>query len=240
MLGGILDLAHIELEEIMIHRKNMHILSLDQPIENLVDEALSSPHSRLPLWEDDPDNIVGVLHVKNLLKLVAKRDVATITREELLEIANPPWFVPTSTLLKDQLIAFRQKRMHFCLVVDEYGVLQGVVTLEDILEEIVGQIDDEHDPAARRIIHDGDHAFVVHGNVSIRDFNRHTDWNLPGEDAATIAGLLIHQVEIIPNIGDMFHFFDCHWKVLAKKGNQITRIRMERTIQPDADADKNA
>lgn len=226
MLSGILDLQEVPLEDIMIHRTQVELLSLDQPIESLVDHAIQSGHSRLPLYEGNPTNIVGVLHVKNLLR--ALRDHEALDSGALRALAHDPWFVPATTTLHEQLLAFRAQKQHFAFVVDEYGAWLGIVTLEDILEEIVGDIDDEHDHDANPdIVPQTDGSWLVTGSVTIRELNRALDWDLPDDDASTIAGLVIHEAGRIPQLGEIFMLPNAiRAKVRAKKGSQITQLRV--------------
>jgi Mg2+/Co2+ transporter CorB len=229
MLGGILDLAHTEVGEVMVHRKNMVTIDLNQPVAEIIRLAVESDHSRLPLWRDDPDDITGILHTRDLMKALHNKGAVAITHDELLALLTKPWYIPDTTNLRDQLLAFRHQRQHFALVVDEYGALLGILTLEDILEEIVGEIDDEHDqPDSGEIIGGGDGSYSVEGKVTLRDLNRYLDWNLPDDNANTIAGLLIHEARLIPEMGQQFEFHGCHFTVLAKDGNQITRLRLEK------------
>jgi len=234
MLGSILDLSDREIEEIMIHRKNVYSIDLAQEPEAIIQQAINSIHSRIPLYKDNPDNIVAVLHVKDMLKLVTSGKVG-ITREMIRRIATRPWFVPEATPMNEQLFAFRQKRQHFACVVDEYGAFQGIVTLEDIIEEIVGEIDDEHDDLQiGDIIPYGDSGWRVAGTVTIRDLNRHLDWNLPDDNATTIAGLILHEAEMIPEQGAVFAFYGVRFHIVERVGNQITQIMME-TIEDESE-----
>ena len=199
MLRSILDLGDVEVGEIMIHRKNLLISMPSMPVTSILDQVTSSPYTRLPLWKGEPDNILGVVHSKDLLRAVrAQRATSTISTSS--NLATPPWFIPDSTSLIDQLQAFRKRREHFALVVDEYGTLQGAVTLEDIIEEIVGEISDEHDVLVSGVRPQPDGSFIVNGEVTIRDLNREYDWRLPDEDASTIAGLLLHESRMIPEV----------------------------------------
>ncbi len=225
MLGGILDLRELEVAEVMVHRKSITMVDAGQPPEVTVDEVLKSPHTRVPMWRDDPENIVGVLHVKDLLRELArvswdaeKVDFETILRE--------PWFVPETTGLQAQLAAFLERREHFALVVDEYGTLMGLVTLEDIIEEIVGEITDEHDPETTGVRPQSDGAYNVDGSVPIRDLNRGLGWGLPDEEATTIAGLVIHEAQMIPESGQVFAFHGFTFEVLRRRRNQITALRI--------------
>lgn len=227
MLGSILDLNDIEVQDIMIHRMEVETLDADLSADELVKMAVSTMHSRIPLWRGQPDNILGVLHVKNLIKLMRERK-GTLTNELILATCNKPWFIPETTSLHDQLLAFRSKRQHFAFVVDEYGSWQGIVTLEDIIEEIVGKIDDEHDEVENDIQKLDDDTYIINGIVTLRDINRHLGWNLPDDHASTIAGLLIHEAQEIPSVGESheIHGFDC--TVIEKSAMQITRVKMKK------------
>lgn len=225
MLRSVLDLAEVQVGEIMVHRKDVDAIDADQPPEAIVDQVLASPYTRIPLWRQDPDNIVGVLHVKALLREVRARanDLAGM---DIMSLAAEPWFVPESTNLLDQLDAFRRRREHFALVVDEYGSLMGIVTLEDILEEIVGEISDEHDVAVTGVRAHPEGSYTVRGSVTIRDLNREFEWGLPDEDAATIAGLVLHESRRIPEVGQTFMFHGFRFEILARHRHQITSLRI--------------
>jgi Mg2+/Co2+ transporter CorB len=231
MLGSILDLSHRELREVTVHRNAVVSIDMAQDADAIIAQMITSGHSRVPLWKDEPDNIIGILHVKDLLKLIRQQKIG-ITREMIRHIAQKPWFVPETTALSEQLLAFRQKRKHFACVVDEYGAWQGIVTLEDILEEIVGEIDDEHDPLEiSDIVQCGEEAVRVAGTVSIRDLNRHQEWNMPdGGAATTIAGLVLHEARVIPEVGAIFEFFGYRFTVEERKANQITKLLVEKLM----------
>ncbi|TRO92709.1 HlyC/CorC family transporter [Glycocaulis profundi] len=233
MLGGVLDLRELTVDDVMVHRKNLVMLDIEQPIEDLLETALTSAHTRLPLYRGDAENIVGVLHVRDLARAYheAEGDPAAISIET---IKREPWFVPETTELLDQLNAFRAKREHFALVVDEYGALMGVVTLEDILEEIVGEIEDEHDVApAGGPVPDPDGTVVVDGATGIRDINRALDWSLPDEEAVTVAGLVIHEAQTIPEPGQVFRFHGVEFEILERRRNQITKLRLRQEPEPE-------
>ena len=173
MLGGVLDLVNVDVSEIMIHRKNMFLIDASQPTEKIVSDALTSPYTRIPIWKDGPENIVGILHAKDVLRALTGHN-GELNDLDISSIATEPWFVPDTTNLRAQLTAFRKRKSHFALVVDEYGALMGLVTLEDILEEIVGDISDEHDVSAAGIRLQSDGTFIIDGTTTIRDLNRHT------------------------------------------------------------------
>jgi Mg2+/Co2+ transporter CorB len=230
MLGSILDLADVEVSEIMVHRKNMEMIDLDQPPSTVVELVVASPHTRIPLWRGEPENIVGVLHVKDLLRAV-RAHAGDIDRLNVAALASTPWFVPETTTLRTQLNAFLRRHAHFAVVVDEYGAIMGLVTLEDILEEIVGEISDEFDIPVTGVRREPDGTYVVKGTVTIRDLNRQFDWRLPDEEASTIAGLVIHEAQVIPEAGQIFTFHDFKFEILRRQRNQVTTLR----ITPPAD-----
>jgi len=234
MLGGVLDLAEMDVGEVMVHRNAIATIDIDQSAAAILAEALDSGHSRLPVYRDEPENIVGVLHNKDLLQAIADAG-GHIDAVKISEIIREPWFIPETTSLKDQLAAFLKRRAHFALVVDEYGALQGLVTLEDILEEIVGEIEDEHDEAMAglRVAEDG--SVLVDGSVTIRDLNRAMNWDLPDEEAVTVAGLLIHEARRIPEAGQTFHFHHHRMSVIERKVNRITRLQIWPRDERDDD-----
>jgi Mg2+/Co2+ transporter CorB len=231
MLRSILDLTEVEVAEIMIHRKNVSMIDAEAPLDVIVGQVQASPYSRIPLWLGNPDNIVGVIHAKALLRAVRWSE-GKLEDIDVMALAAKPWFVPDSTTLLDQLQAFRRRREHFALVVDEYGTFMGIVTLEDILEEIVGDIVDEHDIPAPGVVRQPDGSYIVQGSVTIRDLNRRFDWSLPDEDAATIAGLVLHEARRIPEVGQAFMFHGMRFEILRRHRHQITSIR----ITPREDA----
>jgi len=209
-LVGALDLGDREVSEVMMHRRNIMMLNVDSPAQDLIAAVLDSAYTRIPLWRDEPENIVGVIHAKDLLRAVDKLlrkdggSLESVDKLDILKIAMEPWFVPDTTSLSDQLREFLSKKSHFALVVDEYGALQGLITLEDIIEEIVGEIEDEHDVKTDGVTRESDGAYLADGTVTIRDLNRYFDWNLPDEEATTIAGLVIHEAQAIPAQGQSF------------------------------------
>ncbi|HTH16968.1 MAG TPA: HlyC/CorC family transporter [Magnetospirillum sp.] len=225
MLRSILDLDDVVVSDVMTHRRAAIALDAGQPAAEIVDHILQSPFTRIPLWRDNSDNIIGVVHAKDVLRAVRALG-GEVDKLDVVELASAPWFIPDSTTLLEQLTAFRKRREHFALVVDEYGALMGVVTLEDILEEIVGDIADEHDVAVAGVRPQSNGSFVVDGTVTIRDLNREFDWRLPDEQAATIAGLLLHESRQIPTVGQVFRFFGFRFEVLRRHRNQITSIRI--------------
>lgn len=231
MLGGILDLKELTLEDVMVHRKGMMMINIGLKPAEIVRQVLESPHTRIPFWENEIENIIGILHSKDLLRALA----ASPDGAEGLDIRNllsQPWFVPETTSLAEQLNAFRARKAHFALVVDEYGGLMGLVTLEDILEEIVGQIDDEHDKKEKMLLPSGDGSLRIDGDMPVRDLNRETGWDLPDDEATTIAGLVIHEARAIPKPGQVFVFHGFRIRILARHRNQLTLLE----IKPDTTA----
>jgi Mg2+/Co2+ transporter CorB len=238
MLRSILDLANVAVGEVMTHRRKLAAFDIAEPQRAIIDQILASPYTRVPLWRDDPDNIVGVVHAKELLKALIAND-GRADAIDLAAIAVTPWFIPDTTSLLDQLHAFRARREHFALVVDEYGTLMGVVTLEDILEEIVGDIADEHDVASSGIRPLEDGSFILSGQVTIRDINRQLEWRLPDENAVTIAGLILHEARHIPDKGQIFLFHGFRFEILRRVRNQIAALRVtppksETPLDPEA------
>ena len=234
MFGGLLDLRDLEVSDVMVHRTKMLALNADLPSQDLIGEVVAAPYSRLPLWRGQPENIVGVLHAKDLLRALdaAGGEVKDFKVES---IALAPWFVPETTPVQDQLQAFLKRKTHFALVVDEYGVVMGLVTLEDILEEIVGDIADEHDLIVQGVRLMSDGSVIVEGSVPIRDLNRAMAWDLPDEEATTIAGLVINEARAIPESGQVFSFHNFRFEVLRKTRNRITSLKI-MPAEPGASA----
>jgi Mg2+/Co2+ transporter CorB len=243
MLGGVLDLKDLQVLDIMVHRTKMQTINVDDPPHKVIEEILKGQYTRVPMWKDGPENIVGVLHTKDLLAALSNAGWDP-SKLDAASVAVPPWFVPDTISVADQLNEFLKRKAQLALVVDEYGEVQGLITLEDILEEIVGQIADEHDThdAAVRVQADG--SVNVDGTVAIRDLNRQMEWDLPDEEATTIAGLVIHEAQTIPEPGQAFTFYDYRFEILRKSRNKITAIRIRpvagspnrarRTLESDA------
>jgi len=225
MMRSILDLDEVEVEEIMTHRRNVSMIDLGSKPDEIVDQVLASQFTRIPVYRDDQDNVVGVLHTKELLREL-RRHEGDVSKIDFGDVPSKPWFIPDTTSLLDQLQAFRSRREHFAVVVDEYGSLMGIVTLEDILEEIVGEIEDEHDTPVRGVRPQPDGSYIVDGTVTIRDLNREFDWDLPDEEAATVAGLVLHEARLIPEKGQAFVFYRFRFEILRRVRNQIASIRV--------------
>ncbi|PLS20694.1 HlyC/CorC family transporter [Neptunicoccus cionae] len=233
-LLGALDLKDREVEEIMLHRSDMEMVDASNSPQDIINQCLTSPHTRLPVWQDDPENIIGVLHAKDLLRAVNKilrgeQDAASdLDGFNVLDVAMTPYFVPETTTLDDQLREFLRRKTHFALVVDEYGALQGLITLEDIIEEIIGEISDEHDvddqptPEIDTLGH-----YLIDGAMTIRDLNRALDWSLPDDEANTVAGLVIHEAQMIPDAGQVFAFHGFRFEIIEREQNKITQLRIK-------------
>lgn len=242
MLGGVLDLRDLQVADVMVHRTKMDTVSADEPPEKIVAEILKHQNSRMPVWKDEPENIVGILHTKDLFAALGRSGWDT-SKLDIMSFATEPWFVPDTTSVKEQLNQFLKKKAQMALVVDEYGEVQGLITLEDILEEIVGQIADEHDTQETNIRPQADGTVNVDGTVAIRDLNRQMDWDLPDDEATTVAGLVIHEAQIIPEPGQVFKFHGYRFEVLRKSRNKITALRITPLPQSDREAlsgDENA
>ncbi|MBW8640588.1 HlyC/CorC family transporter [Hoeflea sp. WL0058] len=232
-LGGVLDLGELEVSDIMVHRTSMRMINADEPPEEVVQQILKSPYTRMPVWRGESDNIIGVIHAKDVLRALAGSG-ASPSEIDIVKIAQKPWFVPDTTNLKDQLNAFLRRKTHFAIVVDEYGEVEGLVTLEDILEEIVGDISDEHDLDLQGVRQEADGSVVVDGNVPIRDLNRALDWELPDEEATTVAGLVIHESKIIPEERQAFTYYGKRFIVMKRDKNRITQLRI-RPLAADSE-----
>jgi CBS domain containing-hemolysin-like protein len=224
-IQNVFRFGELQVSDVMVHRTEMVMLNADLPPEELVRDVLATEYTRIPLWRDKPENIIGVLHAKDLLRAIRAADGDT-SRIDVAAIALPPWFVPEMRPVADQLKAFRRRKTHFALVVDEYGEVEGMVTLEDILEEIVGDISDEHDVVVAGVRAQPDGSVVVDGSVPIRDLNRALNWHLPDEEATTVAGLVIHEARSIPERGQSFTFHGFRFRVLRRERNRITALRI--------------
>ncbi|TDE38426.1 HlyC/CorC family transporter [Antarcticimicrobium sediminis] len=230
---GALDLGDRTVEEIMLHRSGIEMIDAAATPQNIFAQCVNSPHTRLPVFRDEPENIIGVIHAKDLLRAIYARiggasgNVDALSGFQVTDMAKPPYFVPETTTLDDQMRQFLRQRTHFALVVDEYGSLQGLITLEDILEEIVGEITDEFDVDGEHPVRKTEEGnFLVDGAMTIRDLNRATDWSLPDEEANTVAGLVIHEAQMIPTVGQVFSFHNFRFEVMGREGNRITKLQI--------------
>ena len=232
-LLGALDLSDRTVEEIMTHRSKIAMIDADAPPDRVLSEVLASPHTRLPLYRGERENIVGIIHAKDLLRATERflrsgdGKLDSVSDLDILSVAKKPYFVPETTPLDEQMREFLKRRTHFALVVDEYGDLRGLITLEDIIEEIVGEITDEFDIDAEHPLKRGEGGdFILDGGMTIRDFNRATEYSLPDDEANTVAGLVIHEAQMIPNEGQVFSFHGFRFEILQRKDNRITRLKV--------------
>jgi magnesium and cobalt exporter, CNNM family len=230
---GALDLSDRAVEEIMLHRSDIEMIDANDDPEAILKQCLQSAHTRLPVFRDEAENIVGIVHAKDLSRAMYEQiggsggDASALKRFRITDVAVPPYFVPETTPLDDQMREFLRLRSHFGLVVDEYGSLQGLITLEDILEEIVGEIADEFDTDAEGLqVRTEDGQFLVDGAMTIRDLNRANDWSLPDDEANTVAGLVIHEAQMIPTVGQVFSFHNFRFEVMEREGNRVTRLKI--------------
>jgi len=229
---GALDLADRTVDEIMLHRSDIEMVNADDDPLRMLDQCLESNHTRLPVFKDNQENIIGVLHAKDLARTIyriisaSKHPKTALRKFDVTEVAKKPYFVPDTTTLDDQMREFLRLHTHFALVVDEYGSLQGLITLEDILEEIVGEIADEHDLPLAGVRRQPDGSYMVPGTTHIRDLNREFDWNLPDDDATTLAGLIMHEARMLPDAGQTFEFHRYRFRILRRSRNQISQIRV--------------
>ncbi len=233
MLSGILDLRELKVSDVALHRTSMTSIDADLAPQEILNAVMASQHTRLPLWRGEPENIIGVLHTKHLVQALLENK-GSITSIDIVSLAVQPWFVPDTTTLEEQLEAFRERRSHFALVVDEYGALRGLVTLEDILSEIIGELPEDVDGDGRPDVRKRpDGSYLVVGAVAVRDLNRELDWNLPDDGATTIAGLIIQEAGTIPETGQRFGFFGFKFEVLRRQRNQITALKVIPPVKPE-------
>jgi len=224
---GALDLNERMVEEVMLHRSGIQMIDANLPTREILDQALASQHTRLPLYRGEQENIVGVIHAKDLLRAMHKDGNTDVENLDVMAVAIPPYFVPETTTLNDQMRNFLKRKAHFALVVDEYGALQGLLTLEDILEEIVGEIADEFDTDdPNQVAQTDDGAYLVDGQMTLRDLNRAHDWSLPDDEANTVAGLVIHEAQMIPVVGQVFSFHGFRFEVIEKEENRISSLKI--------------
>ena len=231
MLRSILDLFEVTVADIMIHRQNVFMIDGDLPVRVIIDEVLQSAYSRLPVWKDRQENIVGVIQVRLLLKALSDSD-GDISKIDINSVMLEPWFIPDTTSLHDQLQAFRERKEHFATVVDEYGTFMGIVTLEDILEEIVGEIDDEVDENVPGVKRGKGGSYLVEGSVTIRELNREFEWQLPDEHYSTVAGLILYESESIPDVGQKFQFYGLEFEIMTRDRHRIARVRITPPKSP--------
>ena len=221
MLQGILDLDDLQVKEIMTHRKNIEVIYVNESINKNIKKILNSQFTRLPLYDKNSDKILGIINVKDVLKNINKKK-----KLDLKLIAKNAWFIPETTSVLDQLQEFKKKQRHLAFVIDEYGALMGIVTLEDIIEEIVGDIEDEHDIKIKGAKKSKDGKYTISGNVTIRDINREFGWNLPDKDASTLAGLIFHEIKTIPEPGKIFSFYGFRFEIINVRKNHIELVKV--------------
>jgi Mg2+/Co2+ transporter CorB len=224
MLRNVLELGDRTVGDVMTHRANVVLIDANDPTDSIVTQMLAAPYTRIPLYRDLPDNIVGVVHAKDLFRAVkAAGGPETV---KIADVMTTPWFIPESSILFDQLEAFRARHEHFAIVVDEYGALRGIVTLEDIIEEIVGDIEDEHDAIQRDVVRRDDGSLICQGTLPVRDLNRAYGWSLPEDVATTIAGLVLHEARRIPEVGQVYAFYGFRFEILKREGTRIAELRI--------------
>lgn len=226
MMSSMLDMDDVTIEAVMTHRGAVTMIDIEEDLEIAFKIIGESPYTRIPIYSGTPDNIIGILHAKELFRTLRRRNFKDVNAIKLSELMIQPYFAPETTLLLDQLEVFKTRREHFAVVVDEYGDFRGIITLEDIIEEIVGEIDDETDIKVKGVKPQPDGSFIIDGSVTIRDLNRSLGWYLPDQNANTIAGLVLHELKTIPEPGQEFRFYDIRFRILQKKGNFISQLRL--------------
>ena len=224
MVTGVLDLSDITVEDTMVHRSKMFIVNIDEDPEKIIKKIINSPFTRIPVWQNNNENIIGIIHSKNLLKII--HNSSEINKLRIIESLIKPWFVPETTTLKEQLQMHLSKKNKLAIVVDEYGVLMGMISLEDIMEEIVGDISDEHDEITNKFYKNEDGSLTINGSTEIRDINRLYNWELPEEEANTLSGLIVHESRSFPSKGQIFNYYGFIFEILEIKNNTITKVRI--------------
>ncbi len=226
MMSSMLDMEEVSIEAVMTHRGTVTMIDEELSANEILKVSGDSPFTRIPVYSGTKDNIIGILHVKELFRYLQRSKFDNINKINLSEIMIDPYFAPETTLILDQLEVFRGRKEHFAIVVNEYGDFRGIVTLEDILEEIVGEIDDETDIDVEGVKSQPDGSLIVEGSVTIRDLNRSLGWNLPDEKYNTLAGLVLFESKTIPDPGQEFRFFNVKFRILQKKSNFISKLRI--------------
>ena len=224
-IHNVFRFGEMDISDVMVHRTEMFTINVEDPPAEIMSAVHKAGYTRVPLWRDTPENIVGVLHINHLAQALLEK--GELGKVDIAALASEPWFVPDTTSLEEQFKAFRARRTHLALVVDEYGALMGLVTPGDILSEILGELPDEHRIPARPLVRARpDGSYLVDGTVPVRDLNRDLDWSLPEDDATTIAGLVISQSGTIPDVGQRFAFFGFTFEIMRRQRNQITALRV--------------
>ena len=224
MVTGVLDLAEVTVEDVMVHRSNMFTVNIDDDPKKILNSVINSSFTRIPVWQNNDENIIGIIHSKHLLKIMSQsRD---ITRSDMMQSLIKPLFIPETTSLKEQLKMHLNTKKKLAIVVDEYGVLMGMISLEDIMEEIVGDITDEIDEGLTSVVKNEDGTLTINGGTEIRDINRIYNWNLPEEEANTLSGLIIHESRSFPSEGQVFNYYGFIFEILEVKDNLIHKIKV--------------
>ena len=226
MMSSMLDMEEVTIEALMTHRGTVTMIDEKSTPDEILKIAGDSPFTRIPVYSGTQDNIIGILHAKELFRYLQRSNFQNIKKINLNKIMIEPYFAPETTLILDQLEVFRGRKEHFAIVVNEYGDFRGIITLEDIIEEIVGEIDDETDIDVEGVKAQPDGSLIVDGSVTIRDLNRSLGWNLPDEKYNTLAGLVLYESKTIPDSGQEFRFFNVKFRILQRKENFISKLRL--------------
>ena len=223
MLLSILDLENVTVNDIMVPRHEVLGIDLDDSLEDILTQIRTSQHTRLPVYKGDINNIIGMLHLRNAARFLSRSEV---TKAAIVQEAREPYFIPESTPLHTQLLNFQKQKRRIGIVVDEYGDVEGLVTLEDILEEVVGEF--TSDPATRlkNVYADDDGSFRVAGNVTLRSLNRNLGWKLPTSGPKTVNGLLLEQLESIPQTGKKARIANYEFEIIEARSNAVKAVRI--------------
>ena len=229
MLKGILDLENVTVEDIMIPRNEVQGLDLEDSIEQLTAAMLDSEYSRQPIYDGDINNIVGIFHGRKANQLFRSGD---INHDAIKYFAEDPYFIPETTSLTNQLLNFKNAKTRFAIVVDEYGEVQGLVTLEDILEEIVGDFTTNTADDEDEIIAQNDGSYLIDGTATIREINKATGWDLPTKGPKTLNGIVFEQLESIPDGNVSFVVGSYQFETKEINGTMVKKVRVSSMKKP--------
>jgi Mg2+/Co2+ transporter CorB len=225
MLLGILELEEVDVDDVMVPKSAIEGLDISEDPDEVLAQIRRSRHTRIPVFEETIDDVIGILHTRNLFRETHDRELdQNLLRELLVE----PYFIPEGTPLNRQLLGFQSARQRMGLVVDEYGDIQGLVTLEDIMEEIVGELSQSTELRDRDVVGERDGGFLVRGTTNLRNLNRHMEWDLPVDGPRTVNGLMLERMETIPQVGDQIVVSGYEIEVIQRTAHGVKLVLLKR------------
>ena len=237
MLTRVLDLESVTVDDIMVPRAEIAAINIDDDLNTIMTTVAASQHTLLPIYKDSFDNVLGILHLRRVARLLLNKD---FSKADLLQLTREPYYVPEATPLHIQLFNFQKGKQRLGLVVDEYGDIQGIVTLEDILEEIVGEFTSDYAANRPEILPQEDGSFVIDGMAVLRDINRSLHWDLPTVGPKTLSGFVLEQLETIPEANVCLWAGEYQIETLKIKDNIVKTLTIRRQPKPKSDADQEA